>query len=138
MSKQDEEIIFLLDQCHLELGNAKIGPESAKVLGKYAERIERHYAGHNMRLDNPEDKQGSGTSPNRGSSLHTKLQTIRIKQEPCRHCGAVDFIPLSDEAVAQILQAFQEAGYYKPQVNSEMQHLIDDGSISPLETGPNG
>lgn len=37
------ELIALLDQCHLQLGNAAIGEESKKLLEYYATRIESAY-----------------------------------------------------------------------------------------------
>jgi hypothetical protein len=130
MSRQDEEIIFLLDQCHLELGNAKIGPESATILGKYAERIERHYAGHNMVTNSSEPTPGHLEPP---SSLHTKLQNIAKAMVFDGSANGKD-TPV-DPWVAQILQALKESGYRQVPKQSEIQHLIDDGSISPLETG---
>lgn len=70
-----------------------------------------------MRDERPEDKQGSGTSPNRGSSLHTKLQTI-LK----RNNGPLATQDELNTDVAQILQAFESEGYIKHPVGVDPLH----------------
>ena len=38
-------LMHLLDQCHLELGNAQIGKESELILKRYAIQIQKRYRG---------------------------------------------------------------------------------------------
>jgi hypothetical protein len=70
-------------------------------------------------------------------TIKTVLSNTWLKTKPIGKHVPVDFdLDILDEGVAHILQAFQEAGYRYIPKQADIQHLIDDGSISPLETGP--
>jgi hypothetical protein len=71
---------------------------------------------HNMAKNSSKPASGHLEPP---SSLHTKLQTI-LDQFTVKPIPNDKYYRLGqDHIIAEILQAFQEAGYYKPQVFSE-------------------
>lgn len=68
------------------------------------------------------------TNPDPSGSLHTKLQTIDIGNE--------SYQTLSDEQVAQILQALQEEGYISPEMVDEIgKQQLDFGHRWGMMTG---